>query len=212
MKLSNIIKIAAVAALVVLATGCQTKKQKEAAERARLEAEAAAKAAAEAAALAARVFVLTEDVTAVSCGTPIAEENIAYSVEDFAAKFNANIKANAYGATTLVFPVAGIKFGVERCDFTPEQRALIQEFVNSYLKTDKTAKVLVEAYCADTADKEYDKEIAIERGIRVEALLKKYGVDRHNIEVVSYCPCKTNKALKDYSTKADKRRVNISIK
>ena len=67
MKLNKIITVAGLVVLVALGTSCQSKKAKEAAERA--AAEAAARAAAEAAAAAAKpapVFELSDAVKAVA--------------------------------------------------------------------------------------------------------------------------------------------------
>ena len=90
MKLNKIITVAGLVVLVALGTSCQSKKAKEAAERA--AAEAAARAAAEAAAAAAKpapVFELSDAVKAVA-GELVADDAESYrqAVKDAMAQLH----------------------------------------------------------------------------------------------------------------------------
>lgn len=203
MKINNIIKFAGLALLVVVAsTSCENKKKKAEAER--LAAEAAARAEAErlaaeeAARLAARVFEINDTVTLLASDT-VAESAEAYQEALLAAK-----KATAYGSDTFALPTAGILYASERCDLNAETKALLDEFVAAWHASNKTAKILVEAYSNDTKDSEYNHAIAIERSNLAVMYLKYKKVSPKSIEVV--CPCKSRKA------EGCQRRVNVSIK
>lgn len=203
MKLNNIIKLTGLVLLVaVSATSCNSKKKKAEAE-AKAAAEAAAKAAAEkaaaeAAALAARVFVLSDEVTAV------ADTTVAESAEAYKDAVAAAMKATAYGSTTFAMPAAGITYASERCDLNKETKALMQEFLNTWEATDRKAVILIEPYANDTKDAEYNKAIAVERANLVAAWLYAYQVPMRNVKVV--CPCKARKI------DGNKKKVVVSIK
>ena len=201
MKLSKII---AVAGLVVLAalgtTSCQSKKAKEAAERAAAEAaakEAAERAAAEAAARAARVFKLSDAVTAVK------SDVVAEDVESYKQAVKDAIAQTPYGSTTFALPTAGVLYGKERCDLNPETKALLQELIDVYNTLDKSAVILIEPYSNDTSDKEYNQAIAVERANLVRNWLYYKQIPAKKVKVV--CPCKASKI------DGKKRRVNVSI-
>ena len=198
MKLNKIITVAGLVVLVALGTSCQSKKAKEAAERA--AAEAAARAAAEAAAAAAKpapVFELSDAVKAV------AGELVADDAESYRQAVKDAMAQTAYGSATFAMPTAGITYESERCDLNPETKALLQEFLDVYNATDKTAIILIEPYANDTKDKEYNKAIAVERANLVRNWLYAYQVPARNVKVL--CPCKAKKT--DLST----RRGNVSI-
>ncbi|MCI6628854.1 MAG: OmpA family protein [Bacteroidales bacterium] len=198
MKLNKIITVAGLVVLVALGTSCQSKKAKEAAERA--AAEAAARAAAEAAAAAAKpapVFELSDAVKAV------AGELVADDAESYRQAVKDAMAQTAYGSATFAMPTAGITYESERCDLNPETKALLQEFLDVYNATDKTAIILIEPYANDTKDKEYNKAIAVERANLVRNWLYAYQVPARNVKVL--CPCKAKK------TDLSKRRVNVSI-
>ncbi len=198
MKLTKIITVAGLVVLVALGTSCQSKKAKEAAEKAAAE-QAAAKAAAEAAAKAkaARVFELSDAVKAVA-GELVAEDAESYkqAVKDVIAQ-------TPYGSQTFALPVASVTYSKERCDLNESTKALLQEFLNVYNSTDKTAVILIEPYADDTKDKEYNKAIAVERANLVRNWLYAYQVPARNVKVV--CPCKAKKI------DSSKLRVNVSI-
>lgn len=198
MKLNKIITVAGLVVLVALGTSCQSKKAKEAAERA-AAAEAAARAAAEAAAAAkpAPVFELSDAVKAV------AGELVADDAESYRQAVKDAMAQTPYGSATFAMPTAGITYNSERCDLNPETKALLQEFLDVYNATDKTAIILIEPYANDTKDKEYNKAIAVERANLVRNWLYAYQVPARNVKVL--CPCKVKK------TDLSKRRVNVSI-
>ena len=198
MKLNKIITVAGLVVLGALGTSCQSKKAKEAAERA--AAEAAARAAAEAAAAAAKpapVFELSDAVKAV------AGELVADDAESYRQAVKDAMAQTAYGSATFAMPTAGITYESERYDLNPETKALLQEFLDVYNATDKTAIILIEPYANDTKDKEYNKAIAVERANLVRNWLYAYQVPARNVKVL--CPCKAKK------TDLSKRRVNVSI-
>ena len=198
MKLNKIITVAGLVVLVALGTSCQSKKAKESAERA--AAEAAARAAAEAAAAAAKpapVFELSDAVKAV------AGELVADDAESYRQAVKDAMAQTAYGSATFAMPTAGITYESDRCDLNPETKALLQEFLDVYNATDKTAIILIEPYANDTKDKEYNKAIAVERANLVRNWLYAYQVPARNVKVL--CPCKAKK------TDLSKRRVNVSI-
>ena len=198
MKLNKIITVAGLVVLVALGTSCQSKKAKEAAERA--AAEAAARAAAEAAAAAAKpapVFELSDAVKAV------AGELVADDAQSYRQAVKHAMAQTPFGSATFAMPTAGITYNSERCDLNPETKALLQEFLDVYNATDKTAIILIEPYANDTKDKEYNKAIAVERANLVRNWLYAYQVPARNVKVL--CPCKAKK------TDLSKRRVNVSI-
>lgn len=198
MKLNKIIVVAGLIALTTLGTtSCNSKKKKEAAERE--AAEAAARAAAERAAAekAARVFKLSDAVTAVY------NETVADDAESYKQAVKETLAQTAYGSTTFALPTAGVTYGKERCDLNPETKALLTEFLNVYNQTDGKAVILIEPYANDTADAEYNKAIAVERANLVRNWLYAYQIPARNVKVV--CPCKASK------TDCSKQRVNVSI-
>lgn len=204
MKINNIIKVALVAALsVATVAGCQNKKKAAAeAEAARAEAEARASAEAEAARLKAlQVFELSEEVALVS-----GNEAVAKSAEEFQELLK-EAKANtAWKSTTFAIPAAQVFFKKEMCDLLPETKAVLDEYINLWKASDKTAVIKIEPYAKDVADKDYNKAIAVERANLIKAYLYAFGLPRKNVEQV--CPCKSRK-LEDG---ADLKSAVISIK
>ncbi len=198
MKLNKIISMVGLIALVAFGTSCESKKAKEeAAARAAAEkaaAEAAARAAAE---KAARVFTLSEAVTAIS------SDVVADDAESYKQAVADAMKATAYGATTFALPTAGVTYGSERCDLNPRTKALLQEFIDVYNATDKKATILIEPYANDTKCAEYNKAIAVERANLVRNWLYANQIPARNVKVV--CPCKARKI------DSSKLRVNVSI-
>ena len=199
MKLNKIITVAGLIVLATLGTSCQSKKAKEAAERKAAEKAAAEAAAAEAAAkaAAARVFVLSDAVKAV------AGETVAEDAESYKQAVKDAIAQTTYGSDTFALPVAGVTYSKERCDLNADTKALLQEFLDVYNSTDKTAVILIEPYANDTSDKEYNNAIAIERANLVRSWFYAYQVPAKNVKVV--CPCKAKKI------DSSKQRVNVSI-
>ncbi len=199
MKLNKIITVAGLIVLVACGTSCQSKKAKEAAEREAAERAAAEKAAAEAAAkaAAARVFVLSDAVKAV------AGETVAEDAESYKQAVKDALAQTAYGSDTFALPIAGVTYSKERCDLNAETKALLQEFLDVYNSTDKTAVILIEPYANDSSNKEYNEAIAIERANLVRNWFYAYQVPAKNVKVV--CPCKSKKI------DSSKRRVNVSI-
>ena len=213
MKLYNIIKVAALAALVVVgASSCQSKKKKAAAEAAAKAAaeEAARQKAAEeeAARLAALTFEVTEDV-ALSASETVADGAEAYRQALAEAK-----KATAYGATSFAVPSAGILYANEMCDLvnTKDGKETLEEFLAVWKASDKKSVILIEAYSNDgtkaapegVSKADYNAAIAVERARLVKEWLLAQQVPAKNVKVA--CACKTRKI------DGDKKRVNVSIK
>ena len=208
MKLYNIIKVAALAALVVVgATSCQSKKKKaaeEAAAKAAAEEAARQKAAEEEAArLAALTFELSEDVALTSSET-IAEGAEAYRQALAEAK-----KATAYGATTFAVPSASLLYANEQCALTQDAKATLEEFLAVWNASDKKSVILIEAYAKDTdkaapkgGDKaEYNAALAVERANLVQGWLFAKQVPAKNVKVA----CNPRKV------DGDQKRVIVSI-
>lgn len=207
MKFTNIIKVAALAALVVVGASCQSKKKKaaeEAAAKAAAEEAARQKAAEEEAArLAARTFELTEDVTAV------ASETVAESAEAYRQALEEAKKGTAYGSTTLALPTAGLLYGDERCSLSVEAKETLKEFLAAWQATDKKSVILIEGYSNDgtkaapegVSKADYNKAIAVERANLVRAWLYANDVPAKNVKV----------ADKARGTDGDQKRVNVSI-
>ncbi len=202
MKLENIIKMSALVMLTVASASCQSKKKKaaeEAAAKAAQEEELARqKAAEEAAALAARTFELSDAVTAV------AGDTFAESAEDYRNAVEQAKKNTPYGSSTFAVPGASLSYAKEKCDLNAEDKALLQEFLNVFNATDKSAVILIEPYANDTKDSSYNKEIAIERARLAAAWFYAYQVPMRNVQVVA--PGNTRK------TDGSKMKVNVSIK
>ena len=209
MKLYNIIKVAALAALVVVgATSCQSKKKKAAAEAAAKAAaeEAARQKAAEeeAARLAALTFEVTEDVALE------ASETVADGAEAYAQALAEAKKATAYGATSFAVPTAGLLYANEQCSLSEDAKATLQAFLDVWNASDKKSVILIEAYSNDgtkaapegcsTAD--YNAAIAVERANLVKAWLFAKQVPARNVKVAEN-PRKAD---------GDQKRVNVSIK
>ncbi len=201
MKLSKIFTVAGLAVLVALgSTSCQSKKAKEAAERAAAEAAAKAEAerlAAEAAAKAARVFKLSDAVTAVK------SDVVADDADSYRQAVKDAIAGTAYGSSSFALPTAGVTYASERCDLNPATKELLKELLDVYNQTNKEAVILIEPYANDTKDCEYNKAIAVERANLVRNWLYAMQVPARKVKVV--CPCKAAK----YD--GSQRRVNVSI-
>lgn len=202
MKIENIIKLSALVMLTVASASCQSKKKKaaeEAAAKAAAEEAARQKAAAEAAALAARTFELSDAVTAV------ASDVIAETAEDYKNAVEAAKKATAYGSTTFAVPTAGLTYNNEKCDLSIEDKAILQEFLNVFNATDKTAVILIEPYANDTKKASYNNAIAVERARLAANWLYAYQVPMRNVKVVT--PADARKI-----DNSNKQRVHVSIK
>jgi outer membrane protein OmpA-like peptidoglycan-associated protein len=208
MKLYNIIKVAALAALVVVgATSCQSKKKKaaeEAAAKAAAEEAARQKAAEEEAAkLAARTFELSEDVTLA------ASETVAEGAEAYRQALEEAKKGTAYGATSFAVPTAGLLYADEQCGLTADAKETLQEFLNVWCASDKKSVILIEAYSNDgtkaapegCSKADYNAAIAVERANLVKAWLFAKQVPAKNVKVAEN-PRKAD---------GDQKRVNVSI-
>lgn len=208
MRFTNIIKVAALAALVVVgATSCQNKKKKaaeEAAAKAAAEEAARQKAAEEEAArLAARTFELSESVTAV------ASETVAESAEDFRNALEESKKNTEFGSSTFAIPTAGLLYGNERCSISLEAKELLKEFLAAWQATDKKSVILIEGYSNDgtktapegASKADHNAAIAVERANLVKAWLVANDVPARNIKIAD-SPRKAD---------GDQKRVNVSI-
>ena len=209
MKIYNIIKVAALAALVVVgATSCQSKKKKaaeEAAAKAAAEEAARQKAAEEEAArLAARTFELSESVTAV------ASETVAESAEAYRQAVEEAKKNTAFGADSFAVPTAGLLYGDERCSLSLDAKEVLKEFLAVWNATDKKSVILVEAYSNDgtkaapegCSKADYNAAIKVERANLVKRWLLANDVPARNVEIAA-SPRKAD---------GDQKRVNVSIK
>ena len=177
MKLYNIIKVAALAALVVVgATSCQSKKKKAAEEAAKAAAEEAARQKAaeeEAAKLAARTFELSEDVTLE------ASETVAEGAEAYRQALEEAKKGTAFGSTSFAVPTAGLLYADEQCGLSADAKETLQEFLNVWCASDKKSVILIEAYSNDgtkaapegCSKADYNPAIAVERANLVKAWL-----------------------------------------
>lgn len=209
MKLYNIIKVAALAALVVVgATSCQSKKKKAAEEAARqkvAEEEAARQKAAEeeAARLAARTFELSEDVTLE------ASETVAEGAEAYCQALKEAKKGTAFGSTSFAVPTAGLLYADEQCGLSADAKETLQEFLNVWCASDKKSVILIEAYSNDgtkaapegCSKADYNAAIAVERANLVKAWLFAKQVPAKNVKV----------AQNPRKADGDQKRVNVSI-
>ncbi|MBO4605394.1 MAG: hypothetical protein J5667_02485 [Bacteroidales bacterium] len=206
MKLNNILKVAVLAALVIVPVSCQSKKKKAAEEAARIAAEEAARQKAaeeEAARLAARTFELSENVTAV------ASETVADGAEAYRQALAEAKKATAYGADSFAVPTAGLLYADEMCCISNDAKETLKEFLDVWNATDKKAVILIEAYSNDgtkaapegCSKADYNKAIAVERANLVRAWLYANQVPARNVKVAEN-PRKAD---------GDQKRVNVSI-
>ena len=207
MKLYNIIKVAALAALVVVgATSCQSKKKKAAEEAAKAAAEEAARQKAaeeEAARLAARTFELSEDVTLE------ASETVAEGAEAYRQALEEAKKGTAFGSTSFAVPTAGLLYADEQCGLSADAKETLQEFLNVWCASDKKSVILIEAYSNDgtkaapegCSKADYNAAIAVERANLVKAWLFAKQVPARNVKV----------AQNPRKADGDQKRVNVSI-
>ncbi|MBR0109199.1 MAG: hypothetical protein IJM05_01180 [Bacteroidales bacterium] len=207
MKLYNIIKVAALAALVVVgATSCQSKKKKAAEEAAKAAAEEAARQKAaeeEAAKLAARTFELSEDVTLE------ASETVAEGAEAYRQALEEAKKGTAFGSTSFAVPTAGLLYADEQCGLSADAKETLQEFLNVWCASDKKSVILIEAYSNDgtkaapegCSKADYNAAIAVERANLVKAWLFAKQVPARNVKV----------AQNPRKADGDQKRVNVSI-
>ena len=207
MKLYNIIKVAALAALVVVgATSCQSKKKKAAEEAAKAAAEEAARQKAaeeEAAKLAARTFELSEDVTLE------ASETVAEGAEAYRQALEDAKKGTAFGSTSFAVPTAGLLYADEQCGLSADAKETLQEFLNVWCASDKKSVILIEAYSNDgtkaapegCSKADYNAAIAVERANLVKAWLFAKQVPAKNVKV----------AQNPRKADGDQKRVNVSI-
>lgn len=208
MKLYNIIKVAALAALVVVgATSCQSKKKKAAEAAAKAAAEEAARQKAaeeEAARLAARVFELTEDVALE------ASETVADGAEAYRQALAEAKKSTAYGANSFAVPTAGLLYANEQCSLSQDAKETLEEFLAVWNASDKKSVILIEAYANDgtkaapegASKADYNAAIAVERANLVRAWLYAKQVPARNVKV----------AANPRKADGDQKRVNVSIK
>ena len=207
MKLYNIIKVAALAALVVVgAASCQSKKKKAAEEAARIaaEQEAARRAAEEEAArLAARTFELSENVALTG------SETVADGAEAYRQALAEAKKATAYGSESFAVPTAGLLYANEQCGLTEDAKEALKEFLAVWNASDKKSVILIEAYSNDgtktapegVSKAEHNAALAVERANLVRAWLYAQQVPAKNVKV----------AAKPRKTDGDQKRVNVSI-
>ncbi|MBO4610529.1 MAG: hypothetical protein J5668_00325 [Bacteroidales bacterium] len=207
MKLYNIIKVAALATLVVVgAASCQSKKKKAAEEAAATAAaeEAARKAAEEEAArLAARTFELNESVALA------ASETVADGAEAYRQALEEAKKGTAYGAESFAVPTAGLLYADEQCALTEDAKETLKEFLAVWNASDKKSVILLEAYSNDgtkaapegCSKADYNAAIAVERANLVQAWLFANQVPARNVKV----------AAKPRKADGDQKRVNVSI-
>jgi|GEM_PF-1152333 len=207
MKLYNIIKVAALAALVVVgATSCQSKKKKAAEEAAKAAAEEAARQKAaeeEAAKLAARTFELSEDVTLET------SETVAEGAEAYRQALEEAKKGTAFGSTSFAVPTAGLLYADEQCGLSADAKETLQEFLNVWCASDKKSVILIEAYSNDgtkaapegCSKADYNAAIAVERANLVKAWLFAKQVPAKNVKV----------AQNPRKADGDQKRVNVSI-
>jgi outer membrane protein OmpA-like peptidoglycan-associated protein len=132
-------------------------------------------------------------------------------IESFKRKIKEEIsKSENSNSAKLSIPSIGTLFEYRQSSLSPEGKALIDEFVKYYLKTNKKAIILIEGYTCNIGSDDVNYALSKRRAETVKDILIGDNVPESNLELKWYG--KSRYSQFNYGTIQEHRRVNISIK
>ncbi len=126
-------------------------------------------------------------------------ENVYYAAED-------NI---ATSAIRISIPKIASLFTFNSAELSDKSLALIKEYAAAFIKTDKTASILVEGYACNIGTDDANDKISAARATAVKNALVNNGVPSDRIITRSYGKRQNNTF--NYASIADYRRATVSI-
>ena len=132
-------------------------------------------------------------------------------VGSFQSDFEKSVaSAEQANANTVGIPTIATHYKFRRFSISKKDAALVQAFAEAYLKTDKTAVIVVEGYACSIGKRWANNWISKKRAQNVASKLVAAGIPQSNIEVKWYGETR-NKEFR-FPKRSAYRRAVVSIK
>lgn len=149
--------------------------------------------------------------TATAVSSPVSTQSPIANITDFHRALEKNVSdARKNGDGSIVIPSIGAMFAINTNIFVGDGEEVVIAFADTYLKTNKTAKIVIEGYTCDLGEDRINTELSKLRAETAKSVLVEAGVPSDKIEIKWYG--KTRNKEFSYKDISEYRRVIVSIK
>ena len=149
--------------------------------------------------------------TATAVSSPVSTQSPIANITDFHRALEKNVSdARKNGDGSILIPSIGAMFAINTNIFVGDGEEVVIAFADTYLKTNKTAKIVIEGYTCDLGEDRINTELSKLRAETAKSVLVEAGVPSDKIEIKWYG--KTRNKEFSYKDISEYRRVIVSIK
>ena len=149
--------------------------------------------------------------TATAVSSPVSTQSPIANITDFHRALGKNVSdARKNGDGSILIPSIGAMFAINTNIFVGDGEEVVNAFADTYLKTNKTAKIVIEGYTCDLGEDRINTELSKLRAETAKSVLVEAGVPSDKIEIKWYG--KTRNKEFSYKDISEYRRVIVSIK
>ena len=149
--------------------------------------------------------------TATAVSSPVSTQSPIANITDFHRALGKNVSdARKNGDGSILIPSIGAMFAINTNIFVGDGEEVVNAFANAYLKTNKTAMIVIEGYTCDLGEDRINTELSKLRAETAKSVLVEAGVPSDKIEIKWYG--KTRNKEFSYKDISEYRRVIVSIK
>ena len=149
--------------------------------------------------------------TATAVSSPVSTQSPIANITDFHRALGKNVSdARKNGDGSILIPSIGAMFAINTNIFVGDGEEVVIAFADTYLKTNKTAKIVIEGYTCDLGEDRINTELSKLRAETAKSVLVEAGVPSDKIEIKWYG--KTRNKEFSYKDISEYRRVIVSIK
>ena len=149
--------------------------------------------------------------TATAVSSPVSTQSPIANITDFHRALGKNVSdARKNGDGSILIPSIGAMFAINTNIFVGDGEEVVNAFADAYLKTNKTAMIVIEGYTCDLGEDRINTELSKLRAETAKSVLVEAGVPSDKIEIKWYG--KTRNKEFSYKDISEYRRVIVSIK
>ena len=149
--------------------------------------------------------------TATAVSSPVSTQSPIANITDFHRALGKNVSdARKNGDGSILIPSIGAMFAINTNIFVGDGEEVVNAFADTYLKTNKTAMIVIEGYTCDLGEDIINTELSKLRAETAKSVLVEAGVPSDKIEIKWYG--KTRNKEFSYKDISEYRRVIVSIK
>ena len=149
--------------------------------------------------------------TATAVSSPVSTQSPIANITDFHRALGKNVSdARKNGDGSILIPSIGAMFAINTNIFVGDGEEVVNAFADTYLKTNKTAMIVIEGYTCDLGEDRINTELSKLRAETAKSVLVEAGVPSDKIEIKWYG--KTRNKEFSYKDISEYRRVIVSIK